>query len=903
MTKTRIALAAATFLATCATTLTGTACMTDLGVRSEFDVTHEDAFAKEGEDLKAAFTENGGAFITDLIEVHSGHDGGGAYQRVGVRFDAAEGVVIEGRVGDDLGSMSAWTPLSITFSEGLAHNGHFDVAADHHGAAYVQLKASSIDALSFVAVSPIELAEADAAGGIDVAGTDDATMQALAADGIAISRSGWGARTRTCSSRHTPQRLTIHHTDTPNNDSISMAARVRQIQAYHIDNRGWCDIGYHFLVGQDGRVYQGRFENRVGSHAGGANTNNVGIAFIGSFNQIAPSGDMMAAGARMMRALADTYRITLDRTRVKGHREVGTTSTDCPGTQLFGQLSALVTLARQSGSLQPPPTTTPPPTSGRSCSSATLGRSVVHGDAVQVNYAGCGADSCGWYTCSDSAWVCGQGTGAQNAHSACAIADIEPEPISTEPDAPAPAPTGDEDVIVIDSLPFTHSADTRTLRRSNFSTYSCDPGQREGGAEAVYQLTLAQPGTLRVGTDDVPGDDVDVDVHLLQRLDPSTCLARDNVSFDRVMAAGTYFVVVDTWTTSTGVNRSGPYTLRVSFTPSAPAPGDDDDISTPNPDDVDGCPAGVECLRSASTRVNGTTVGGSRRFDRFSCSATDVSGPERVYRVVVAEEGFFSARVSGGSTGTDVDVHVLSNLSEDACLDRGNSSAGAFVAAGEVFVVVDTFVPADGSDKSGSYTLDVHHTTVSRLTGHGMTSTVARRALKAFNTAWREDATEKLTYTVIDFDQRSTARRLWTVDLATGALLQNLHVSHGIGSNHSSDAARAVRFSNVSGSNQSSLGLSRGAETYSGRHGRSLRLDGLEPGINSNNRSRAIVIHAATYATASFAASNGYLGRSHGCPAVDPARSNALIDVVRDGGLLFSHYSDATWLAQSRYLR
>jgi|GEM_PF-872861 len=897
-TKTRFT--AAHVALTAAMSLAG--CMTDLDVRTEFDVEHDEAFVKEGEDLHGAMHEmDDGFFATDLIAA-----GGHTYQRVGLRFDTAGDVELFGRVGPDLSSMSPWVPVTVTFSEGLARNGHFDVHEAFNGSPFIQLKTNDPSLLSFMAVSPIELSEADSQGDLEVADDDDGALQALVADGIAIPRSAWGARNRTCSSRHTPSRLTIHHTDTPNNDSLSMAARVRQIQAYHIDNKGWCDVGYHFLVGQDGRIYQGRYENRVGAHAAGANTDNVGISFIGSFNGRAPSGDMMAAGARIMRALADTYGIALDRTRVKGHREVGTTETDCPGTALFAQLSSLIDLARQSGTLQPPPTTTPPPSQGRSCFSTTLGRQVDDGDAIQVNYAGCGADSCGWYTCSDTAWVCGRGTdgtttsGARMPHGACTAADIEPEP-PTSPDVP-PTPTGDEAVIVVDTLPFTHSADTRTLRRSNMSQYSCDAGQREGGSEAVYQVTVPVGGTLSAAVDDVPGDDVDVDVHLLQRLDATTCLDRDNIGIVRSVAAGTFFIVVDSWTTSTGVHKEGPYTLRLSFTPAATTPPDV--VVPPTPPPATGaCPADVDCLQNANQRLTDSTAGGSRRFDRFSCSDADVSGPERVYRVVVEEDGFFSARVSGGSDGTDVDVHVLSNLSEDACLDRGDASAGAYIAAGEVFVVVDTFVPGSGADLSGDFTLDLHHTSIDDLVAHGITQTVARRALQAFDNAWRQDATEKLTYTIIDFDQRSSARRLWSIDLATGARLQHLHVSHGIGSNHSSDPARAVRFSNVSGSNQSSLGLSRGAETYSGNHGRSLRLDGLEPGFNSNMRDRAVVVHAADYAAAAFATSNGYLGRSQGCPAVDPARSNALIDVIRDGGLLFSHFSDPTWLAQSRFLR
>src|SRR5690606_16377150 len=150
-------------------------------------------------------------------------------------------------------------------------------------------------------------------------------------------------------------RLTIHHTVTPNNDSLTMAARVRQIQAYHIDVRNYCDVGYHFLVGQDGLVYQGRPENKIGAHALGANTNNVGISFIGDFTSTEPSQAQLNAAATILRALSDEYGIALSRTKVKGHREVGQTSTSCPGQRLFNRLSELISLAAASDGATLPP--------------------------------------------------------------------------------------------------------------------------------------------------------------------------------------------------------------------------------------------------------------------------------------------------------------------------------------------------------------------------------------------------------------------------------------------------------------------------------------------------------------------------------------------------------------------
>jgi len=112
----------------------------------------------------------------------------------------------------------------------------------------------------------------------------------------------------------------------------------------------------------------------------------------------------------------------------------------------------------------------------------------------------------------------------------------------------------------------------------------------------------------------------------------------------------------------------------------------------------------------------------------------------------------------------------------------------------------------------------------------------------------------------------------------------------------------ATSFSNQPESNRSSLGLYRTAETYVGKHGYSLRLDGLERGINDNARARAIVMHAADYVNERAAKAQGYLGRSLGCPALRPEISRQLIDAVKDGGLLFAYYPDPQWLRTSKYL-
>lgn len=152
--------------------------------------------------------------------------------------------------------------------------------------------------------------------------------------------------------------------------------------------------------------------------------------------------------------------------------------------------------------------------------------------------------------------------------------------------------------------------------------------------------------------------------------------------------------------------------------------------------------------------------------------------------------------------------------------------------------------------------------------------------------------------TVIDYSKPSTARRLWVFDVRSHALLFDELVAHGRGSG----GRIATQFSNTGGSDKSSLGLFRTAEPFVGHNGYSLRLDGLEPGVNDHARARAIVVHGAWYVSDAVARAQGSIGRSLGCPAVRPEIARALIDTIRGGGLLFAYYPDQSWLRTSTLL-
>lgn len=151
---------------------------------------------------------------------------------------------------------------------------------------------------------------------------------------------------------------------------------------------------------------------------------------------------------------------------------------------------------------------------------------------------------------------------------------------------------------------------------------------------------------------------------------------------------------------------------------------------------------------------------------------------------------------------------------------------------------------------------------------------------------------------VIDYSLPSTEPRLWVFDLARQRLMFEELVSHGRGSGD----AEATTFSNVPESYQSSLGLFRTMNSYYGRNGYSLRLEGLETGINDLAYQRAIVIHGADYVSEAFIEQTGRLGRSHGCPAVRQEITYPLIDSIKEEQYLFVYYPDPEWLSSSAFL-
>jgi hypothetical protein len=152
--------------------------------------------------------------------------------------------------------------------------------------------------------------------------------------------------------------------------------------------------------------------------------------------------------------------------------------------------------------------------------------------------------------------------------------------------------------------------------------------------------------------------------------------------------------------------------------------------------------------------------------------------------------------------------------------------------------------------------------------------------------------------TIIDFGLPSDKERLWVLDLIHGKVLFRCLVSHG----RNSGELMAENFSNIPGSCASSPGFYTTGETYIGKHGLSLTLDGLEMGINDKARARAIVIHGADYVSADFIRKYGRLGRSFGCPAVPEELSKEIIQTIKGGSCLFIHVPKTSYTSNSHII-
>ncbi len=194
------------------------------------------------------------------------------------------------------------------------------------------------------------------------------------------------------------------------------------------------------------------------------------------------------------------------------------------------------------------------------------------------------------------------------------------------------------------------------------------------------------------------------------------------------------------------------------------------------------------------------------------------------------------------------------------------------------------------------YLEDVYNT--AQLSSAGLDMAVFQKAVVGFFNLKASNKVPQYSsvLTIIDYSKSSCTKRMWIVDLINKALLVNTWVAHG----QTSGDDLANRFSNQIESHASSLGFYVVDEVYMGKHGRSLRLNGMDTGFNHNARTRAVVIHAAWYVSQNAINEMGRLGRSEGCPAVSPKVVHQVIEAMKGKSVLYINGNDDTYT--SKYL-
>ena len=151
--------------------------------------------------------------------------------------------------------------------------------------------------------------------------------------------------------------------------------------------------------------------------------------------------------------------------------------------------------------------------------------------------------------------------------------------------------------------------------------------------------------------------------------------------------------------------------------------------------------------------------------------------------------------------------------------------------------------------------------------------------------------------TICDFSQPSNKKRMYILDVKNFKVLLNTYVAHG----RNSGVTMAEHFSNNPESLQSSLGFYVTKDTYKGKHGLSLRLDGQEHGFNDNAEARAVVVHGAQY-IGDQRTGAGFMGRSFGCPAVPQQLATTVINYIKGGTCLFIYHPSTAYLSGSKLI-
>ncbi|MFL5728837.1 MAG: murein L,D-transpeptidase catalytic domain family protein [Cytophagaceae bacterium] len=198
--------------------------------------------------------------------------------------------------------------------------------------------------------------------------------------------------------------------------------------------------------------------------------------------------------------------------------------------------------------------------------------------------------------------------------------------------------------------------------------------------------------------------------------------------------------------------------------------------------------------------------------------------------------------------------------------------------------VSSLFAASNNTAVFENYIKDIYTST--GLREKGLSYEVFRLGMVGYyNMKHKDLLSDKGILGIVDFDKPSTEQRLWIIDVNKKEVLYHSLVAHG----KKSGENKATNFSNCQSSNMSSVGFYVTRNTYTGKHGLSLVIDGLDKNFNSNAKERAVVIHSADYVSEDFIKCNGRLGRSQGCPAIPVENHEQVINTLKDGTALFIH--------------
>jgi hypothetical protein len=218
------------------------------------------------------------------------------------------------------------------------------------------------------------------------------------------------------------------------------------------------------------------------------------------------------------------------------------------------------------------------------------------------------------------------------------------------------------------------------------------------------------------------------------------------------------------------------------------------------------------------------------------------------------------------------------------------------VPAGSNLIVTPVAATADSS-YAVSIAESVYCTI--NLEQYGLSQEAFTYAWKGYQQLLHKKKINRTSYlTVCDFSQSSSNKRLYIIDVENNKLITNTYVAHG----KNSGGEYATKFSNTPESLQSSLGFYITQQTYTGEHGLSLRINGVDPGYNDKALERSIVIHGAAYVDAARAKAGVFMGRSYGCPAVPQNESAKIITTIKNGTCLFIYHPSKNYLLRSKIL-